>query len=62
MKQMGLIDRVVESLGLDSALTTSKWIPADAILLICDEDSKPPQGSFSYARHLSHEKALKENW
>ena len=31
MKQTGLIDRVVEALGLDSKLSISKWTPAEAM-------------------------------
>ena len=49
MKQTGLIDRVVEALGLDSKLSTSKWTPAKATPLSHDKDSEPPQGSFSYS-------------
>jgi hypothetical protein len=48
MTQTGLIDRVVEALGLDSKLSTSKWTPAEATPLTRDEDGEPPQGSFSY--------------
>jgi hypothetical protein len=49
MKQTGLIDRIVEALGLDSKLSTSKWTPAKATPLTRDEDGEPPQGSFSYS-------------
>jgi hypothetical protein len=49
MKQTGLIDRIVEALGLDSKLSTSKWTPAEATPLTRDEDGEPPQGSFSYS-------------
>ena len=49
MKQTGLIDRIVEALGLDSKLSTSKWTPAKATPLSHDKDSEPPQGSFSYS-------------
>ena len=49
MKQTGLIDRIVEALGLDSKLSTSKWTPAEATPLTRDEGGEPPQGSFSYS-------------
>jgi hypothetical protein len=49
MKQTGLIDRVVEALGLDSKMATPKWTPAEGTPLTRDEDGEPPQGSFSYA-------------
>ena len=34
MKQTGLIDRIVEALGLDSKLSTSQWTPAEAMPLM----------------------------
>ena len=34
MKQSGLIDRIIETLGLDSRLSTSKWTPAKATPLV----------------------------
>jgi hypothetical protein len=49
MTQTGLIDRVVEALGLDTKLSTSKWTPAEATPLTRDQDGEPPQGSFSYS-------------
>jgi hypothetical protein len=49
MKQTGLIDRILEALGLDSKLATNKWTPAEAKPLIRDEEGKGPQGSYSYA-------------
>jgi hypothetical protein len=49
MKQTGLIDRVIEALGLDTKLATNKWTPAEAKPLTKDEDGEGPQGSFSYA-------------
>jgi hypothetical protein len=49
MKQTGLIDRVIEALGLDSKMATPKWTPAEGTSLTRDEDGEPPQGSFSYA-------------
>ncbi len=49
MNQTGLLDRVVEALGLDHKLSTSKWTLAEATPLTHNEDGEPPQGSFSYA-------------
>ena len=49
MKQTGLIDRILEALGLDSKLAKNKYTPAEATPLTRDEDSEGPQGSFSYA-------------
>jgi hypothetical protein len=49
MKQTGLIDRIVEALGLDSKMATPKYTPAEATPLTRDEDGEPPQGAFSYA-------------
>ena len=49
MKQTGLIDWIIDAFGLDSKLSTNKWMPAEAKLLTRDEDSKQCQGLFSYA-------------
>jgi len=49
MKQTGLIDRVIEALGLESKMVTPKWMPAEATPLTRDEDGETPQGAFSYA-------------
>jgi hypothetical protein len=49
MKQTGLIDRILDALGLDSKLSTNKWTPAETKLLTCDTDGEPIQGSYSYA-------------
>ena len=49
MKQSGLIDRIIETLGLDNCLSTSKWTPAEATPLVRDEDGEPPRGDFSYS-------------
>ncbi len=38
MKQLGLIDCVIETLGLDSQMSTPKWTPAEGALLVCDQD------------------------
>lgn len=49
MKQTGLIDRILDALGLDSKLATNKWTPAEAKPLTRDEDGEPCQGSYSYS-------------
>lgn len=49
IKQTGLIDRIVEALGLDPKMVTPKWMPAEATPLPQDEEGKPLQGAFSYA-------------
>ena len=49
MKQTGLIDRIIDALGLDSKLSTNKWTPAEAEPLTRVKDGEPCQGSFSYA-------------
>eukprot|EP00956_Cyclotella_meneghiniana_P040385 scaffold194139_cov44-Cyclotella_meneghiniana.AAC.1 len=49
MKQTGLIDRILEALGLDSKLAKNKCTPAEATPLTRDEDGAGPQGSYSYA-------------
>ena len=42
LKQTGLIDRVVEALGLDTKMATGKWTPAEATPLTKDEDWEGP--------------------
>ena len=49
MKQTGLIDRVIETLGLDSHMSTPKWTPAEGTPLVRDEDGEAPHGDFSYS-------------
>ena len=49
MKQTGLIDRVIETLGLDSKLSTSKWTPAEGTSLVRDEEGEPFRGDSSYS-------------
>ena len=49
MKQTGLIDRVLEALGLDSKYATNKWTPSEGKPLTRDEKGELPQGSFSYS-------------
>ena len=47
MKQTGLIDRVIEAMGLESA--NAKWTPAEAIPLVKDADGEEATGTFNYA-------------
>ena len=49
MKQTGLIDRILEALGLDTKYATNKWTPAEGKPLTKDENGELPQGSFSYS-------------
>ena len=49
LSQTGLTNRVIESLGLDSKLSTSKWTPAEATPLTRDTEGEPPESSFSYS-------------
>ena len=49
MRQDGLIDRIIEALGLDDGMAKVKWTPADGNPLVKDEDGEPPSGQFSYS-------------
>ena len=49
MKQTGLIDCVMEALGIDTKYAMNKWTPAEGKPLTKDADGEPPQGSFSYS-------------
>ncbi len=49
IKQTGLIDRVIETLGLDQKMSTSKATPAESTPLVRDEEGEPPHGNFSYS-------------
>ena len=49
MKQTGLIDRVIETLGLDTKMAKSKHTPAEQKPLTRDETGEPWLGDFSYA-------------
>ena len=48
MKQVGLIDCVIETLGLDDRMAKGKSTPAESILLVKDTDGEEPCGFFSY--------------
>jgi hypothetical protein len=49
LKQTGLIDRVIETLGLDIGTTSGKFTPAEAKPLVKDSDGEPALGDFSYS-------------
>ena len=43
LKQVDLIDRILEALGLDTKLTTNKWTPVEHDPLVKDSDGEGPQ-------------------
>ena len=47
-KQVGLIDRVIEILGLNDGMAKGKVTPAESTPLVNNSDGKAPSGSFSY--------------
>ena len=49
MKQTGLIDRVLDDLGLDVGTVNGKATPAQHASLNKDEDGPPASGDFNYA-------------
>ena len=49
MTQTGLIDRIIQALGLDSSNVTVKWTPASRELLVKDLNGPPATGEFNYA-------------
>ena len=49
MRQTGLIDRVVEALGLDVKQASHKFTPSTGVPLVKDEDGEPMDGDFNYA-------------
>ena len=49
MKQTGLIQRVIETLGLNDGYAKGKKTPAEAKPLVKDEDGEAANGGFSYA-------------
>ncbi len=48
MKQTGLIEKILDALGLDSKLSTNKWTLVETKPLACDVDGESFQGSYSY--------------
>ena len=49
MKQTGLINRVIDALGLDDGSVARKLTPSSGDPLIRDEDGDPFEGDFNYA-------------
>ena len=49
MKQVGLINCVLETLGLDDGITKNKFIPYESSPLVKDVDVPAACGSFSYS-------------
>ena len=49
MKQVGLIDRLVETLGLNDGMAKGKFTPAESTPLMKNSDGEAPSGSFSYS-------------
>ena len=49
MTQQGLIDRIIDALGLDIGTSTPKGTPCLKAPLTKDLDGDPPEGSFKYA-------------
>ena len=49
MEQSGLIDCVIETLGLNSCISTPKWTLAEGTPLVRDEDGELLHGNFSYS-------------
>ncbi|KAL7467942.1 hypothetical protein ACHAXS_008171 [Conticribra weissflogii] len=70
LKLTGLIDRVLNTMGLAVGTAKSKWTPAEAKPLVKDEEGLPMSGDFSYSINCcacymicpkrSHEAALKQ--
>ena len=49
MKQVGLIDRVIETLGLDDGMKKGKLTPAESTPLVKNTGGEEAFGSFSYS-------------
>ena len=49
MKQVGLNDRFIETLGLDNGMAKGKFTPAESTPLVKDTDGEDSCGSFSYS-------------
>ena len=48
MKQVGIIDRVIETLGLDDGISKGKLTPAESTPLVKDNDGEEACSPFSY--------------
>ena len=49
MKQTGLVQRVIEAVGLDDGMLKVKFKPSDQRPLVRNSDDKPPSGMFIYS-------------
>ena len=49
MKQVGLIDSVIETLGLDNGMAKNKYTPSESSPLVKDTYGPAVCGSFSYS-------------
>ncbi len=49
MTQEGLIDRIIETLGLDVGTVHGKWTPAEVAPLVRDDSGEKAHGDFSYS-------------
>ena len=49
IKQVGLIDCAIETLGLGDRMVKGKFTPAKSIILVKDTDGEEPCGFFSYS-------------
>ena len=49
MKQLGLIDRVIDALGLDDGMATGKFTPAESSPLVKNAEGQLASGAFSYS-------------
>ena len=50
MKQVGLLDSVIETLGLDYGMENIESSPYESKPLVNDSDGSAPCGTFSYSR------------
>ena len=48
MKKVGLIDWVIETLGINDGMVKGKFTPAESTPLMKNSDGEAPSGSFSY--------------
>ena len=49
LKQVGITGQMLEALGLDTKLATTKWTPTEQDPFVKDVDEEGPEGSFSYS-------------
>ena len=48
IKQTGLVQRVIEAVGLDDGMVKGKFTPSNQRPLVKDSDGKPPSGMFTH--------------